>query len=360
MLNLNINKDDQNLNNYLYCWDYFTTKPNKTVVHSTYSTKLFQDKIEKYTEFWKNTFTEIIPDEDDSIINENILLKVTEDIFISYFIIDKLLDTSIVSELTIYYKYDVKSEKVNIIISDKVNEIINDFDDCLVDFLDDELESSSKLNTISIGQNGLDIEPITHIDLDTDNIELYYNNKTFKEVNKAIKKIKKSDRGLLILNGERGTGKTSIIKHISDSLDRIVIFIPNNLIDQTINNPDFRKFIKRYTKPVLVLDDCEMIFNEYFNKSNTITNNLLQIVDGLIYNDVTIITIFNTEDRLEMDHTLMESNNLIDIIDFDYLEKDEANELSSFIKSSKKYKFETRLIDVMKKKNVDSKKQIGF
>lgn len=351
MLNLNINKDDQNLNNYLYCWDCFMTKPNKTVVHSTYSTKLFQDKIEKYTNFWNNTFTEIIPDEDDSIINDRILLKINDNIFISYFIIDKLLDTSIVSELTIYYKSNENLEKVN--------EIINDFNDCLVDFLDAELESS-KLNTISIGQNGLDIEPITHINLDTDNIELYYNNKTFKEVNKAIKKIKKSDRGLLILNGERGTGKTSIIKHISDSLDRIVIFIPNNLIDQTINNPDFRKFIKRYTKPVLVLDDCEMIFNEYFNKSNMITNNLLQIVDGLIYNDVTIITIFNTEDRLEMDHTLMESNNLIDIIDFDYLEKDEANELSSFIKSSKKYKFETRLIDVMKKKNVDSKKQIGF
>jgi hypothetical protein len=359
MLNLNINKDDQNLNNYLYCWDQFKSKPNKTVIHSTYSTKLFQDKIEKYNGYWKNTFTEIIPDEDDSIINENILLKITEDIFISYFIIDKLLDTSIVSELTIYYKYDVKSEKVNDIIIDKVNDIISDFNDCLVDFIDDELESS-KLNTISIGQNGLDIEPITHIDLDTDNIELYYNNKTFKEVNKAIKKIKKSDRGLLILNGERGTGKTSIVKHISDLLDRIVIFIPNNLIDQTINNPDFRKFIKRYTKPVLVLDDCEMIFNEYFNKSNMITNNLLQITDGLMYNDVTIITIFNTEDRLEMDHTLMESNNLIDIIDFNYLEKDEANELSSIIKSSKKYKLETKLIDVIKKKTVDSKKQIGF
>jgi len=103
-----------------------------------------------------------------------------------------------------------------------------------------------------------------------------------------------------------------------------------------------------------------MIFNEYFNKSNMITNNLLQITDGLMYNDVTIITIFNTEDRLEMDHTLMESNNLIDIIDFNYLEKDEANELSSIIKSSKKYKLETKLIDVIKKKTVDSKKQIGF
>ena len=116
MLNLNINKDDQNLNNYLYCCDYFTTKPNKTVVHSTYSTKLFQDKIEKYTELWKNTFTEIIPDEDDSIINDRILLKINDNIFISYFIIDKLLDTSIVSELTIYYKSNENFEKVNEII----------------------------------------------------------------------------------------------------------------------------------------------------------------------------------------------------------------------------------------------------
>lgn len=363
MLNLNINKDEQNLNNYLYCWDQFNSKPNKTVVHSTYSTKLFQEKIEKYNSLWKNKFTEIIPDKDDSIINENILLKITDDIFMSYFIIDKVLDTSIVSELTIYYKYDYcLSSKIKS-NSEEVNNIIIDFKDCVADFIDDEsefIDTKSNLNSISIGQNGLQLEPITNLDLDVDNIELYYNNKTFKEISKSIKKIKKSDRGLLILNGERGTGKTSLIKHISDSLDRVVILIPNNLIEQTINSADFSKFIRKYTQPILVLDDCEIIFSEYFNKSNIATNNLLQIVDGLIHNDVTIITIFNVEDILEIDHTLTESNNLINIIDFNYLEIDEANELTSIIKSQKKYKSETKLIDVLKKKAVDSKKQIGF
>jgi putative ribosome biogenesis GTPase RsgA len=52
-------------------------------------------------------------------------------------------------------------------------------------------------------------------------------------------KIKKSEKGLSVLWGERGTGKTSIINYLADKLDRIVIFIPNNLIEHTINNPDF-------------------------------------------------------------------------------------------------------------------------
>jgi predicted AAA+ superfamily ATPase len=68
-----------------------------------------------------------------------------------------------------------------------------------------------------------------------------------------LKRLKKCDKGLGILVGDRGTGKTSMISHISNKLDRVVIFIPNNMIDHTINNPEFGKFLRRFNRPIIVV-----------------------------------------------------------------------------------------------------------
>jgi flagellar biosynthesis GTPase FlhF len=216
-------------------------------------------------------------------VNDKILAKIDDDIFLSYIVIDRELETSLVSDLVFYYKSESNLPEIQKIV-DGVNK-------CMVDFCE---EDSYNLNTISLTNTGLEIEPLS-ISYDFESFDLYYSNNTLKSLNKSIKKIKKNNRGLVILNGERGVGKTSAIKYIADNLDRIVIFIPNSLLEHTLNNSDFRKFLKKYSKPVLVLDDCEMIFNDYFSKSNMLVNNLLQIVDGLIYDDVTILAIFNVE-----------------------------------------------------------------
>lgn len=346
-LNLNINKDDSQLNDFLFCWKEFSKRPNKITIHSNYSTKLFKDFVDKMI-IESNTFTEIIPDEDEMIINDKILSKISENIYLSYIVIDRDFDTSIVSDIVFYYKSDENLPEIQ--------KIVDGINKCMIDFCEEE---SQNLNTISLSSSGLEIEPLS-IDVDFDNFELYFSNSTIKSLNKSIKKIKKSERGLLILSGERGLGKTSTINYIADNLDRIVIFIPNSLIEHTVNNSDFRKFLRKYTRPVLVLDDCEMIFNDYFSKSNMIVNNLLQIVDGLIYDDVTVIAIFNVDDESEIDHTLLDCNNLIDNVEFDYLSSEEAEELSKHLGSNKKYKTDMRMVDVVKKKVSNKNKHIGF
>ena len=62
LINININKDDSNLNDFLSIWDYFGKRPNKITIHTTYSTKLFTELMSsKFVE--KNTFTEILADD---------------------------------------------------------------------------------------------------------------------------------------------------------------------------------------------------------------------------------------------------------------------------------------------------------
>lgn len=347
-VNLNIDKDDYHLNDYLVCWEKFGHRPNKILIHNTYSGKLFDEVITKYV-IEKNVFTEVIPDTEELIINDKLFIKLDEGCYISYIVADRLSESSFIDSVSFYYANGYE----------KVQDFIDELNDCVLDYEDDD---SNKLNTIGISLNGLEIEPISLHNIDLDNVDNYYNTETFRRVEKAVKQIKKSDKGLTVFYGERGSGKTSIINYISSKLDRIVIFIPNNMIDHTINNPEFRKFIKKYDKPVLVLDDCEIAFTENYGRSNMFTSNLLQMVDGFLSDSINcnIVTIFNIDDEEEIDPSLLECNNLIDVIEFEMLTDEESNLLAKHIQSNKKYKNKTKLIDIIKKRSNKKGFEIGF
>ena len=347
-LNLNITKDDYNLNDFIYCWDKFNSRPNRIVIHNTYSSKLFNKVMSGYI-LDKNVFTEIIPDSEEVIINDKMLVKLDEKCYLSYVVADRNMDNSFIDSITFYYEGKYEG----------IATIVEELNDCILDYCEDD---SNKLNTIGLSLNGLEIEPI-NLKEDNDNTDLFYSTTTFKRVEKAIKGIKKADKGLTILYGERGTGKTSVINHIASKLDRIVIFIPSNMIEHTINNPEFRKFIKKYEKPVLILDDCEMFLGgDVYSKSSMFANNVLQMVDGFLSDtmNVNIVAILNIEDEDEIDPSLLECNNLIEVVEFENLSAEESNDLAKHLGSSKKYKNKSKVIDIIKKRNNNEEVEIGF
>ena len=175
-------------------------------------------------------------------------IKINNDCYLSYVVSDRMSEDSFIDTLTFFYRSGYNG----------VQEIIDELNDARLDFSDDD---ANNLNTIILTQWGLEIEPVT-TSFDLDGVDEYYNAETFKSINKVIKSIKKSDRGLSVIYGERGMGKTSIINYLSSKLDRIVIFIPNNMIDHTINNPEFRKFLKRYDKPILIIEVGNLLRGE--------------------------------------------------------------------------------------------------
>ena len=350
-LSINISKEGDD-NNFLFCWNKFGDRPNKIKIYQSYSKNHFNEVIDKYT-VEKSFSSEVIPADEFDIINDVYFIKVSETIYISYILLDRESDSSFIHEISFYFKsYQDDSQLVDEI----TNELIN----CQVDFEDDD-ETCSKLNTIYITPTGLEIEAISRVNLD-DSTELFFNEKTLKSVNKLCKTIKKSDKGLTILYGERGTGKTSVVSYITDKVDRMVIYIPNSLLEATLNNSEFRSFLRKFHRPIIVIDDCEMIFNELFTKSNIYVNNLLQMVEGLLSDSmkVNFITIYNVEDESEIDHALLECNSLIDVIEFEYLNEEESNELSKHLGHSKKYKNKTKLIDIIRKTNSKEYKKIGL
>ena len=346
-LKLNINDDNYNLSDWMIIYEKIGQRPNKIIVHDTFVTKLFLEVISQEEE--KNGLKELLPSEDDYIINEKILSKIYGDIWISYVIIDQGSDNSIINDVCFYYKDQE--------IESKIFETIDKLSNCVVDF---EKDSFNKFNTLTISSNSLELEPV-YFDTELIDPETKYNDEIIKKCDKLIKKIKKSQNGISILCGEKGLGKTSMAKYITSKSDRMGVFIPNNMIDITINNPEFKNFLRKFEKIMIIIDDCEFLTNSQFIKISAFSNNLIQLVDGFLSEtlNIQVLLIFN-EIEEEIDENILEANSLLDCIEFDRLQPKLATELSKSIGNNKKYKESVKLVHVVKNKNESQFEKIGL
>jgi hypothetical protein len=349
MINLNFQTDDNQVNDFIVVCEKFNQRPNRLVVHETYSGLEFQDSISQFGDLYQNHFIEMVPSDDDYILNQRILRQISEDVFISYLEIDKNNQDFIISEVIFYYK--------NIENLETIQTIINGLSECIVDFSSND---NHKINYLGVKEGVLSLEPL--IFESQENIELFYNPDTFKKAEKLVKKIKKNSTGISILYGETGTGKSQLTKWICKSVDEISIYIPLNLIEQSINNPEFKNFLKKWGKVLLIIDDCDFLFNPMFGKTNYFAHNLLQLVDGLFTDVCQIhsILVFNTSVEEDIDEYLIDSNRTLDIIEFTELSYEQANELSEHLNLKKRYKNDAKVIEVVLGKKNSQNVKIGL
>ena len=350
-MNININRDDSGINDFLIIFDSMKSRPSRVILHDRFSGKEFNDIIESFISsenLEKNFLTEYIPSDDDYIINEKVLLQIDENIWISYLVINKQSEDYIINEVCFYYK-SVEQQ-------DHVEKMVVQITECIVDYEDE----SNKINTLSMNSDNLiDLEPLIISEIDTENM---YSDAVIKKIDKLVKVIKKDSKGLSIFTGEKGLGKTNMCKYVASKVDKMSIFIPNNMIEQTVNSPDFKRFLSRFEKTLIIIDDCEFLYNPVFGRMNHFTNSILQLVDGFMSEHLNthFLLVFNTTEE-ELDENLLDCNNLIDVVEFDMLSSEMATELSKSLGINKKHKNETRLLDVVnsKKKN-NIKEDIGL
>lgn len=351
-ININIDKDDMGINDYLYCWSEFGERPNKISLYNHYDPEMFMKILSEFEQVSCGTITEVIPTGTDYLVNERSLFKLTNDIYVSFSQFDKLTDSKIISDVSLLY---------NLKSGEELNKILTKLDEAVVDYLDED--SQERFNTVFLGQNSIEIESINLLPTDYDNIDLYYNDDVLKSTKKIIKSIKKSNKGLSLIFGQRGTGKTNLINHIVSNVDKIVIFIPSTMIDHTINNPDFLTLIKRYQNSIIVIDDCDILFTDIYRKSTLFVNNLLQLIDGYqsdLFN-LNVILSLNIEESELYDRTLLDCNNLLGVVELGDLSASKVKDLCNHLGYKSKSKSPMRLVDVINKDwSRDSEINVGF
>lgn len=338
-----LNNGDE-LNEFTYCYSIFSSMPNKYIINNP-----SDETSESFYEIEEDLLViNKITENSDGFLDQKILYKYNDNIYISCLSsISQNIEYLI--NITFIYKEDSDLKTIEELGFHSYYYQENEINK-------EENKLEKKLNLISISDNslnltGIEIEPLV-------DIKLFYNKETFKRFKKLIKKIENNNKGLSIFFGEKGTGKTSIVKQLTKKLNKEVIYIPNNIIDQTINNPEFKNFINIYNNSLIILDDCEYIIN---NNYNNIVNNLLQLIDGLdsdLYS-VNFLLIFNQEES-EINQDIIDCNNVLDIIEFNYLSEKESEKLSKHL--DKEIKFgKNKLIDIVKNKSEFlSNKDIGF
>ncbi|HEX2683470.1 MAG TPA: AAA family ATPase [Ferruginibacter sp.] len=191
-----------------------------------------------------------------------------------------------------------------------------------------EKEQDFEINIITQNSSGLDLKTLdikpTALDID-----LYYND-DFKPIDAIIKErlTKQNDKGIILLHGLPGTGKTTYLRHLIGSIKKRVLFVSPG-VACNLMNPEFMDLLIDNPNAVLIIEDAENILMDRKFSSYSSVSNLLNISDGLLSDclNVQIICTFNSDINM-VDDALLRKGRLIAKYEFTKLDAEKAQRLS--------------------------------
>jgi hypothetical protein len=192
-------------------------------------------------------------------------------------------------------------------------------------------EVAHEINIISLNNGDLDLKTLEIKPTELD-INLYYND-DFKEIDATIKDrlSKEKDKGIVLLHGLPGTGKTTYLRHLIGSLKKRVMFVSPSIAGNLMN-PEFMDLLIDNPNTVLIIEDAENIIMDRKFSTESSVSNLLNISDGLLSDclNVQIICTFNSAITM-VDSALMRKGRLIARYEFGKLDIVKAQALSNHL-----------------------------
>lgn len=191
-----------------------------------------------------------------------------------------------------------------------------------------EKKKKFEINLIAKGEYGLELKSMeikkTRLDLG-----LYYQD-DFAGTDRIIQDRlgKKDDKGIVLLHGLPGTGKTTYLRYLIGRLKKKVLFL-TPAVAGNIMNPEFMDILIDNPNSILIIEDAENIITDRRVNGDSSVSNLLNISDGLLadFLNVQVICTFNCAVSM-IDSALMRKGRLIAKYEFGKLGVDKAQRLS--------------------------------
>ena len=160
-------------------------------------------------------------------------------------------------------------------------------------------------------------------------LEMNYGDEFLTIHDKIINELnKKNGKGLVLLHGEPGTGKTHYLKYLASKIkNKKVMFVPPHLVD-FITSPEMTPFLIDNSDSILFIEDAERVITDRDQSSNAGVSNILNLTDGILGDilNIQIVATFNMDKR-KIDTALLRKGRLIAEKHFDALKVDDANRL---------------------------------
>lgn len=193
----------------------------------------------------------------------------------------------------------------------------------------ERVRKKSNINLVKSDMGHLDIEqydlPIPPIDL-----ELNYGEE-FKKIHNTIvvKLNEENGKGIILLHGDPGTGKTSYIKYLTSLItDKDILFIPPSMAEM-LSEPTIIPFLMEHKNSILIIEDAERVIGDRENNGSPAgVSNILNLTDGILGDclSIQIVATFNMR-REKIDKALLRKGRLIAEHKFEKLTTEETNKL---------------------------------
>jgi len=210
-------------------------------------------------------------------------------------------------------------------------EFLQQIDQLASQFKERQRREPLEMNLIVRESDGFQLRSMeikrTRLDLD-----LFYQD-DFRETDALIQKRlkQKKDKGIVLLHGLPGTGKTTYLRYLIGRIKKRVLFLPSDVASDMLN-PDFIKLLIENPDTVLIIEDAENIIMDRKIKAGSSVSNLLNISDGLLADclNVQLVCTFNSPLTM-VDSALLRKGRLIAKYEFGKLSVSKSQRLSDHL-----------------------------
>ncbi len=210
-------------------------------------------------------------------------------------------------------------------------EFIDDITKIASRFKEKKRRAPLEINLVVQGVSGLTLQPMeikpTKLDLG-----LFYDD-DFKVVDEIIRKRlgRKRDKGIVLLHGLPGTGKTTYLRYLIGKIKKRVLFLSPGVAG-SIMSPGFINLLISNPDTVVIIEDAENVIMDRRTNDNSAVSNLLNISDGLMadFLNIQVICTFNSPLTM-VDSALMRKGRLIAKYEFDKLNIRKSQALSDHL-----------------------------